>query len=62
MISEAPVTGHYPALQGIKEKLYSAGAVYASMSGSGSAFYGIFPKDQLPAIDWPSSYRVFALH
>lgn len=58
---EAPVTGHYPALQEIKEKLYSAGAVYASMSGSGSAFYGIFPKGKFPAIDWPSSYRVFAL-
>jgi 4-diphosphocytidyl-2-C-methyl-D-erythritol kinase len=58
---ETPVASHYPALQEINKKLYEAGAVYASMSGSGSAFYGIFPKDQLPAIDWPSSYRVFAM-
>lgn len=56
---EAPVTSHHPALQEIKDKLYAAGAVYASMSGSGSAFYGIFPKGQLPVIDWPQAYRVF---
>jgi 4-diphosphocytidyl-2-C-methyl-D-erythritol kinase len=28
----------------IKEKLYGAGALYASMTGSGSAFYGIFKE------------------
>lgn len=32
----------YPALQAIKRSLYDAGALYASMSGSGSAIYGIF--------------------
>jgi 4-diphosphocytidyl-2-C-methyl-D-erythritol kinase len=32
----------YPLLQRIKNKLYLLGAVYASMSGSGSAMYGIF--------------------
>ena len=32
----------HPQLAGIKERLYEQGAVYASMSGSGSAFYGIF--------------------
>lgn len=30
----------------IKEKLYQGGAIYASMSGSGSAVYGIFNKNQ----------------
>lgn len=29
-------------LKNIKEKLYEKGAIYASMSGSGSAMYGIF--------------------
>ena len=31
-----------PALKAIKDKLYTLGAVYAQMSGSGSALYGIF--------------------
>jgi 4-diphosphocytidyl-2-C-methyl-D-erythritol kinase len=33
---------HYPVLKQIKERLYALGAVYASMSGSGSTVYGIF--------------------
>ena len=32
----------YPILPAIKQQLYEAGAVYASMSGSGSTVYGIF--------------------
>ncbi|MBL7110813.1 MAG: 4-(cytidine 5'-diphospho)-2-C-methyl-D-erythritol kinase [Bacteroidales bacterium] len=32
----------YPVLQEIKNTLYSMGAVYASMTGSGSGIYGIF--------------------
>lgn len=32
----------YPVLAGIKQQLYELGAVYASMSGSGSTVYGIF--------------------
>ncbi|HZK03912.1 MAG TPA: 4-(cytidine 5'-diphospho)-2-C-methyl-D-erythritol kinase [Bacteroidaceae bacterium] len=34
----------YPELKKIKEKIYSIGAVYASMTGSGSAIYGLFQK------------------
>ena len=34
----------YPALKMIKEKLYTTGALYASLSGSGSTVYGIFEK------------------
>lgn len=35
----------YPILKQIKDELYSAGAIYASMTGSGSAFYGIFEHE-----------------
>ena len=40
-----------PLLSTIKDKLYSLGAIYAQMSGSGSALYGIFNErpDQLEA-------------
>jgi 4-diphosphocytidyl-2-C-methyl-D-erythritol kinase len=41
---EGPIFKTHPAIKNIKEKLYSLGAVYASMSGSGSAVYGIFDK------------------
>jgi len=42
---EAPVFLAHPDLKKIKAQLYSTGAIYASMTGSGSAFYGIFPRD-----------------
>jgi 4-diphosphocytidyl-2-C-methyl-D-erythritol kinase len=58
---EAPVCKQHPDLQTIPEKLYEAGALYASMTGSGSCFYGIFPKEQLPALQWPAHYAVFNL-
>jgi 4-diphosphocytidyl-2-C-methyl-D-erythritol kinase len=45
---EEPLCRLHPELQKIKEKLYGAGAVYASMTGSGSAFYGLFPRETLP--------------
>ncbi len=32
----------YPELKEMKEVLYTSGAIYASISGSGSALYGIF--------------------
>jgi 4-diphosphocytidyl-2-C-methyl-D-erythritol kinase len=39
---EESVFAEYPEIRNIKNKLYDSGAIYASMSGSGSAIYGIF--------------------
>ncbi|RYZ56455.1 MAG: 4-(cytidine 5'-diphospho)-2-C-methyl-D-erythritol kinase [Sphingobacteriales bacterium] len=44
VFEEAAFRAH-PPLQEIKEQLYTQGALYASMSGSGSAIYGIFEKE-----------------
>lgn len=41
---ETSVFAKYPAIGDIKQKLYDLGAVYASMSGSGSSVYGIFKE------------------
>ena len=40
----APVFKAHPTLEDLKNNLYSQGALYASMSGSGSSLFGIFPK------------------
>lgn len=44
---EPSVFPAYPAVGEIKSQLMEAGAVYASMSGSGSAVYGLFEGDIL---------------
>ena len=50
----------YPALADIKQQLYDAGATYASLSGSGSAVYGLFPGlAEAPALAWPGEYLVW---
>ena len=41
---EESVFAKYPELAAIKRSLYDSGAVYASMSGSGSALFAIYPK------------------
>ncbi len=50
----------YPVLADIKQQLYAAGAAYASLSGSGSAVYGLFPgAAEAPALAWPDEYLVW---
>ena len=41
---ETTVFVKYPLLASVKEELYREGAVYAAMSGSGSALFGLFKK------------------
>lgn len=42
---ENTVFAKFPAIAEIKNTLYEHGALYASMSGSGSSVYGIFEKE-----------------
>lgn len=60
---ESYVFMKYPGLDEIKSRMYQQGALYASLTGSGSALYGIF--DHAPAIEglddnyytWSGSFR-----
>ena len=47
---EASVLSKYPEIAAIKDKMYDLGAVYASMSGSGSSVFGIF-EDPVDNVD-----------
>ncbi|HYF30620.1 MAG TPA: 4-(cytidine 5'-diphospho)-2-C-methyl-D-erythritol kinase [Chitinophagaceae bacterium] len=47
---EGPVFRTYPAIAAIKQSLYERGAIYASMSGSGSAVFGLF--EAVPELDF----------
>ena len=51
---EEPVSKAYPEIATIKQKLYDAGAVYASITGSGSTVYGIFEEN--PVLKIPENY------
>ena len=55
---EQTVFPSYPALATIKEQLYDAGAIYASMTGTGSTVYGIF--NNRPDLDhvFPNGYQI----
>jgi len=47
---EGSVFKHHPDIRAIKEKLLTEGALYASMTGSGAAVYGIF-ENQIKDLD-----------
>ena len=57
---EAPIFNSFPELANIKETLYQKGAVYASMTGTGSTVYGIFPTSMMDTLDFnfPSHYFI----
>jgi 4-diphosphocytidyl-2-C-methyl-D-erythritol kinase len=42
---EETVFESFPAIKEIKDKLYASGALYASMSGTGSTVFGIFESE-----------------
>ena len=52
----------YPTIAAVKASLYQSGAIYASMTGSGSTVYGIFNKEsECQSIDLKSSFPNFAM-
>ncbi len=58
---EAVVFEQHPEIEKIKTQLYLAGAEYASMSGSGSTVFGIFPKGQWSVPALPDHYFIKTL-
>lgn len=56
---EAALFPKYPTLPLIKEKLYDAGAAYASMTGSGSAVYGLFKGEEPADLFFPDHYLIW---
>lgn len=53
---EKTIIEKFPEIGIIKDTLYSQGAVYAAMSGSGSAVYGIFEGEPGPVIEFPGCF------
>ena len=58
---ENPVFKKYPEIEKVKDLLYDSGAIYAAMSGSGSAVYGIFTKETAISFSFPKNYFVKTL-
>lgn len=55
---EGPVCQHFPEIGHIITQLYSQGAVYAALSGSGSTVFGIFREPATVAPLFPAHYFV----
>ena len=53
VFAQAPAIGH------IKQQLIEQGALYAAMSGSGSAVYGIFPENKKANIQIEVGFKEF---
>ena len=56
---EQSLAPKYPVLAAIKQQLYAAGAAYASLSGSGSAVYGLWDAQEAPVMAWPAEYTAW---
>ncbi len=55
---EKPVIQQFPEIGTIIHQLYSQGAIYAALSGSGSTVFGIFPKGAINQPIFPKHYYI----
>ncbi len=58
---EKPVFEKYPEIKALKEAFYEKGALFASMSGSGSSVYGIFDNTTDVSLNFPENYLVHTI-
>ncbi len=58
---EGPVFKEYSALRPIKQQLYDRGAIYASLTGSGSSLFGIFEKGKADATGWGAAHEAITI-
>ena len=57
---ETSVMDAYPKIRELKDTLYQHGAVYASMTGTGSTVFGIFKKETKIILSFPEHYFVYS--
>jgi 4-diphosphocytidyl-2-C-methyl-D-erythritol kinase len=53
---EEPVCKAHPQIAEIKQQLYDAGSLYASMTGSGSTVFGVFDKKETINLSFNQNY------
>lgn len=55
---ETPIFNAHNEIKNCRDELYHQGAIYAAMSGSGSTVFGLFEKNAVPQLSFPSQYLV----
>ena len=53
---EKPLFKMYPEIETLKQSIYNAGALFSSMSGSGSTVFGLFEKNTPIRLMFPDHY------
>jgi 4-diphosphocytidyl-2-C-methyl-D-erythritol kinase len=54
---EESVFALHPEIGAVKQRLYDLGAIYAAMSGSGSALFGIFKEKPTLDTEFEGMYK-----